>query len=215
MPSFKLSTLCVAFILMLSVSILTDAHTVKMTRRSSDQPTLNLELIMQDDPDLDDGTLWIFTLNATVAFKVTMPLYDGKGHTQYVVTDHSGRVSVVLDSHDDHCYRKTHYKDKHGLRIEIDPRGPITDRWYLSFAAIPGVEFEFKRYVFHESGDIINKSSKKVVATLRVEKRKEPWIRSRFQSPNAYVLRTDGTISISDLATFMALVQWRTSICGL
>ncbi|KAG0150456.1 hypothetical protein CROQUDRAFT_652388 [Cronartium quercuum f. sp. fusiforme G11] len=217
MPSSYFCTLGVAFSLLLSVLISPDVHAGKLVRRLSYNSHPDSVFIMDNALVYVNNALLVYTPDATVAFGITRHIIDPvRGNSQYILTDHYGGIILVLDSYDDTCFSKTHYNDKHGLsRFKVDPRGIKADKWYISTATMPGVKFVFERNIFNKGGKIVNENTDKVVATLSVEDRKEPWLLSLFHSKSGYVLRTDGTLPAYDLAALMALVQMRVDLCGL
>ncbi|KAG0152604.1 hypothetical protein CROQUDRAFT_719347 [Cronartium quercuum f. sp. fusiforme G11] len=215
MPSSYLFALRLAFILILSMSILPDVHARTLSRRSSLDNHPDPVLFMDNYLVYVNNAVLVYTPTGTVAFQVTKTKLHGIGRTQYRVTDFFGRVILILNSDDDICNYRSHYKDRLGLpKFKFDPRGILPDRWYFTSATDPGVRFVFKRHVLNLGGKIINKQSKKVVATLSIEKRREPWLVALFVTRKTYVLRSDGTLPNSELATLMVLVQIRYHHCG-
>jgi len=213
-----LSVLAAVFISLLSSSIIPKVHGGHPVRRSANVYRPGSEFIMDNSLLFVNGYTYVYLPNAQVAFMITRHVIDAKrGTSQYILKDGAnGQTLLVLDSYDDTCNSKSHYNDQHGLaHFTIDPRGIKADRWYFNTPALLGSKFVFNRDFLGKGGQIKDEKSGQIVATLSVEKRKEPWLLTMFHSEMAFVLRTDGKVPAYILAQLLALVEMRVDQCGL
>lgn len=99
MPFCFLSTLGVAFILLLAVST-PDVHAGHPARRSVNLYQPGLELIMERELLFVNGPVPVYLPNGQVAFMVTRQITDPlQGNSEYVVSQAgTGQTLLVLDS---------------------------------------------------------------------------------------------------------------------
>lgn len=76
--------------------------------------------------------------------------------------------STIL-KYDDRCGQETHYSDQHDLvRMKIDPRGMLSDKWSLTSTHIPGFKYKFERNALNKGGKLIPPSTLKPITVWQL-----------------------------------------------
>ncbi|KAH9808859.1 hypothetical protein DFH28DRAFT_979101 [Melampsora americana] len=169
------------------------------------------------------GSVRTFVLSQNISWSdKDFKIYDNSGPIAYVITKvegmnatsediivkvgSTGEKKLQVDAYPGKCGKETDWLADDGTKITLDPRGLLSDRWYIKNPAFPKPQYTFLRNIFDLGGEIVESNSSRLVGSITKQKLKSTLPNLPFTTDDkVFVVTNNGFIPDWDLLTMLAL----------